>query len=489
MQVAVDLSTCNLQPNKEKKAVKKQFRVVSILMTLALAAALIAGCAPSATPTPEVITVEKTVEVPVEKTVQVEVIKEVVVTPTPKPLAEGAKIILRVGTGDSGEGLNPHQEIIAAFEKANPDILVQLEAVAGADYYTRLLTQIAAGDAPDIIQIGDDAVPMFVSKGGFLPLDDFITGTYPLDTSIYLPGTLKPGIYKGQQYFLPKDFSPLSVYFNKKIFDQFGVDYPTGDWTWDEFLKTAQELTKDTDGDGNTDIWGVQLSANWTSGFEYWVAAAGGRLISEDGTTYIGYMDSPETISAVQFYADMYNKYKVAPPPADFNLWAGGNPEFETGKAAMRLFGRWPQTGLRNNPNVDLGVVEVPAGVKKANVLFWGGFGIYSGTKNPEAAWRFLKFYTGAEGSEIWKMHAIPPVAAAAESAGMTSDPIEGAWIRGLDYLVDRAYVSTDYWGETADPALNKALQTVLIDPNADVAAVMKTAAEEAQAALDEKLK
>jgi len=471
--------------------VKTQFRILSVLVTLALAASLFAGCAPSAPPTPEVITVEKTVEVPVEVTVEktVEVIKEVLVTPTPEPMAEGAKIILRVGTGDSGEGLNPHQEIIAAFEKANPDILVQLEAVAGSDYYTRLLTQIAAGDAPDIMQIGDDAVPMFVSKGGFLALDDYITGAYPLDTSIYLPGTLKPGSYKGVQYFLPKDFSSMAVYYNKKIFDQYKVAYPTDDWTWDDFLKTAQELTKDTNGDGNTDIWGVQLHANWTSGFEYWVAAAGGRLISEDGKSYVGYMDSPETIAAVQFYADLYNKYKVAPPPADFNLWAGGNPEFETGKAAMRLFGRWPQTGLRSNPNIDLGVAEVPAGAKKANVLFWGGFGIFAGSKHPEAAWRFLKFYVGPEGSEVWAQHAIPPVAAAAEAAGLTTDPIEGAWIRGLDVLADRAYVFTDFWGETADPALNKALQTVLIDPTADVATVMHDAAAEAQAALDEKLK
>ena len=72
---------------------------------------------------------------------------------------------------------------------------------------------------------------------------------------------------------------------------------------------------------------------------------------------------------------------------------------------------------------------------------------------------------------------------------GITTDPIEGAWIRGLDYLADRAYVSTDFWGETGDPALRKALETVLIDPNADVAQVMQTAAQEAQAALDEKLK
>ena len=88
----------------------------------------------------------------------------------------------------------------------------------------------------------------------------------------------------------------------------------------------------------------------------------------------------------------------------------------------------------------------------------------------------------------MWKDWAIPPVASVAEEAGLTSDPIEGAWIKGLDMLVDRAYVFTPYWGETADPALRKALETVLIDPEADVAAVMQAAALEAQAALDEKL-
>jgi multiple sugar transport system substrate-binding protein len=459
---------------------KKLLRTGTILFIIIMLASLLPGCAAPATPEPKVVTVQQTVEV----------VKEVpvVVTATPAPKPEGSKIILRVGTGDSGEGLNPHQEIIAAFEKANPDILVQLEAVAGSDYYTRLLTQIAAGDAPDIMQIGDDAVPMFVSKGAFLALDDMIKGPDPMDTSIYLPGMLKPGLYQGKQYFLPKDFSPLAVYYNKKIFDQYNVPYPKDGWTWDDFLKTAQELTKDTNNDGKPEVWGVQLAANWTSGFEYWVAAAGGRLISEDGKKFVGYMDSPETINAVKFYTDMYNKYKVAPPPADFSLWAGGNPEFETGKAAMRVFGRWPQAGLRTNPNVDLGLVTVPVGVKRANVLFWGGFGIYSGTKNPEAAWRFLKFYTGKEGSEVWVMHGIPPVASVAQSAGLTSDPIEGVWIKSLDSLVDRAYVFTDFWGQTADPALNKALQTLLVDPSADVTTVMQNAAKEAQAALDEKL-
>jgi multiple sugar transport system substrate-binding protein len=447
----------------------------------ALAVAMLALAACGTAPTPEVI--EKVVTAPPGPTPEP---VERVVTATPEPLGEGAKIILRVGTGDSGEGLNPHQEIIARFEEQNPDILIQLEAVAGRDYYTRLLTQIAARDAPDIMQIGDDAVPRFVDSGAFLPLDDFISGDHPLDTSIYLPGVLEPGQWEGQQWLLPKDFSPLAVYYNKAIFDEYGVPYPEDGWTWDDLVETAEALTQDTDGDGKTDIWGIQLTANWTTGFEYFIAAAGGNLISEDGESFVGTMDSPASIAAVQFFSDLYHVHQVAPPPADFSLWAGGNAEFDNGQAAMRLFGRWPLGGYRENPNIDLGIVGVPAGEERANILFWGGFGIFSGTEHPEAAWRFLNFYAGEGGSQVWKDWAIPPVAAAAEEAGLTTDPIEGVWISELDYLAPRAYVFTPYWGQTADPALRKALETVLTDPDADITAVMETAAQEAQAALAE---
>lgn len=400
--------------------------------------------------------------------------------------AQEAKIILRVGTGDSGEGLNPHQEIIAMFEEQNPDILVQLEAVAGRDYYARLLTQVAAGAAPDIMQIGDDAVAQFVQAGALLPLDDFINGEYPLDTSIYLPGLLEPGQYEGKQYMLPKDYSPLGLYYNKRVFDEFGVAYPTADWTWDDFLATAQALTQDTDGDGQTDVWGVQLPANWTSGFEYWVAAAGGRLISEDGATFDGFMNSPETVEAMQFYADLYNEYKVAPPPADFSLFGGGNAEFDNGNAAMRIFGRWPQSGMLQNPNIDLGVAGLPAKAEKATVLFWGGFGISTTTQNAEAAWRFLRFYAGAEAAEVWKDWALPTVASVAESAGLTADPIEGVWLDQLNDVKPRAYLFNDLWGQTGDPALRTALEAVLVDPEADVTEVMNQAAQEAQSMLEQ---
>jgi multiple sugar transport system substrate-binding protein len=229
------------------------------------------------------------------------------------------------------------------------------------------------------------------------------------------------------------------------------------------------------------------LPAAWPTGFEYWVASAGGGLISEDGKQFQGYLDSKATVAAMQFYADLYNKYKVAPPPKDINVFAGGNTEFETGRAAMRILGRWPQADLRKNPNIELGVVGMPVGKRRANVLFWSGFGIYSGSQNKEAAWRFLRFYVGEQGAQVWKDWGLPTVTSVAESSGLTRDPIEGVWLKELSYLAPRAYVFTPYWGETADPALRKAMEKAILDPTTDVSAALKDAARQAQAALDAK--
>ncbi len=396
---------------------------------------------------------------------------------------EEGTIVLRVGTGDSGEGLTPHQDIIALYEDENPDVLVQLEAVAGRDYYTRLLTQLSAGAAPDVMQVGDDAVPSFVEQDAFIPLDDYLPADF--DPSIYLPGLLGPGQIDGVQYLLPKDYSPVAVYYNKTIFDDAGIDYPKDGWTWNDMLDIALELTQDLDGDNAPDIWGIQLPATWTTGFEYWVAAAGGQLISEDGKEFVGYMDSDAVVHAVTFYADLYNKYRVAPPPADLNAFGGGNTEFANGKAAMYVFGRWPQASLMDNPNIDLGVAPPPQDVERANVLFWGGFGVSTTSAHPKTATNFLTFYAGAPGAEVWKDWALPAVRSVADSSGMSKDPIEGVWIGELEHLVPRAYTFTNYWNETADPALRSALEAAILTQNADIGALMTQAAQEAQTSLD----
>lgn len=409
----------------------------------------------------------------------------------PESASEGSTdspIVLRVATGDSGNGLTPHRQIIEAFEAQNPTIKVEVEAVEGRDYYGRLLTDIAAGNAADIIQVGDDALPKFIEQDAFVPLEPYFTGSNSLDTSIYLPGILEPGRWQGQQYLLPKDYSTLAVFYNKKLFDEYGIPYPQESWTWDDFLATAQALTNDTNGDGQTDVWGVQLPASWTTGFEYWVLSAGGSLISSDGKSFVGHMDSPQTVTAVQFYADLYNKYQVAPLPVDLNAFGGGNNEFADGRAAMWLFGRWPQTGLLENANVELGVVGLPrypAG-EPANILIWGGFGIFSGSPHIEAAWKFLRFYAGQEGAEVWKDWALPAVEQVAVESGLTEDPIESVWLNELNKVKARGYTFTPYWERTADPALRRVIEAAIIDPEADVTTLLQGAALSAQTSLND---
>ena len=400
----------------------------------------------------------------------------------PAAPAADSTIVIRAGTGDGGDGLTPHQQIIQNFEDLNPNVIVQLEPVSGRDYYARLLTQLSAKAAPDIMQIGDDAVPSFVSKNAFIPLDTYLEES-SFDASIYLPGLLDPGKVDGKQYLLPKDYSTVAVYYNKTLFDAASVPYPTEDWTWEDLLATAQKLTL-KDADGKVTQWGIQLPAAWTTGFEYWVAAAGGSLISTDGKSFVGYMDSPEVARAVQFYADLYNKYQVAPQPADMNAFGGGNSEFANGKAAMMLFGRWPQSGFKTNPNISLGVVAPPKDKVRANILFWGGFGIASSSTQPDTAFKYLSYVSGEPGAQVWKDWALPAVRSVAESSGLADDPIEGVWIGELDYLAPRAYTYTPYWNETADPALRKVLESVIIDPDADVQALLTQAAKDAQAAL-----
>jgi len=80
----------------------------------------------------------------------------------------------------------------------------------------------------------------------------------------------------------------------------------------------------------------------------------------------------------------------------------------------------------------------------------------------------------------------LPTVASVAESSGLSTDPVEGVWLNELNHLAPRAYVFTPFWGQTADPALRRVLESAILDPNADVTALLATAAQDAQTALDD---
>ena len=111
-----------------------------------------------------------------------------------------------------------------------------------------------------------------------------------------------PSMETGDLYAMPYAFVMSVLHYNKDMFDAAGVAYPTDDWTWDELLEAAKALTKDFDGDGKIDQWGLYFKPDYYV-LDAMIYAFGGRVLSEDLTQVM--LDSDEAEAAVQFLVDL----------------------------------------------------------------------------------------------------------------------------------------------------------------------------------------
>ena len=387
---------------------------------------------------------------------------------------------LRVSAWESSEALEPWNKAIAAFEKANPDIKVQLESVP-QEYGTKLLAQMAAGTAPDVFQIGDGDVAKYVNKGVVEPLDEFIARD-KFDTSVFYEGIYKIGQVNGKTYMLTKDYSPLVLFYNQALFDKANVPYPKNGWTWQEFVDTAQKLTV-KDGDKVTQ-WGVQLPDSWGDntwqrGISPLIYQNGGDFLSPDGKTAEGFLNSPATVEALQFYVDLFNKQKVAPTKAEVAALQGVDL-FQTGKVAMLWTGRWPIKDFRANKDLKFGTVSLPVGKKAANAICWAGFAMYAQGKNKDAAWKLMKFIGAEDGAKEFANYALTAVKSIAESQGLTKDPQDASIMAGLDQVVSPPEFRQERFNDCVDKAFKEKLEKIFADPTLGIQVSMDAAAKQA---------
>ena len=128
------------------------------------------------------------------------------------------------------------EALITEFESANPDVAVEYTALPFDSYFTRLQTDFAAGNAPDVFELNYENFVTFASRGTLLPLGDLGA----LEQTFY-PAALDAFSYEGTQYGLPITFSTVVLFYNKDLFDAAGVDYPTEAWTWEDVSEAADE--------------------------------------------------------------------------------------------------------------------------------------------------------------------------------------------------------------------------------------------------------
>ncbi|WP_062232369.1 ABC transporter substrate-binding protein [Fictibacillus sp. FJAT-27399] len=343
--------------------------------------------------------------------------------------AKGDQITLRVGTWEGGEGQALQQKVADSYMKKHPNVKIEIESVPD-QYGTKLLTQIAGGDAPDIFQVGDGDIRLYMEKGAFENLSDYAKGKNGINYDDYYQNVLDVGKIDGKLYTLPKDYSTLAVYYNKKMFDEAKIPYPKKGWTWDDFYATAKKLTKKEN--GNIVHWGTEMGGAEQRFLIPLLYGYGGSFISNDGKKFEGYLNSDGSKDALNFYHDMYFKDKIVPTTSDSEAFKGVDL-FGAQKTAMALGGRWPIMDYRKNPDLKFGTVDVPKGPKgEVNSIFYAGYGLYSKSEHKKAAWDYLKYLTGAEGGKVFADHAFTAVKKVAEEKGQTTDKDFKPFVDGI---------------------------------------------------------
>lgn len=312
--------------------------------------------------------------------------------------SSGGKVQIKFSGWGEPEEKELYEQIIKNFEAQNPNIKVQYIHIP-ADYGGKMNTVLAGGDAPDVFYVGDGDFSRWVKLGVLMNLEPMIKET-GMDLSDVWETALTRYRYDGQKsglgdaYALPMDIAPTVLYYNKKLFDEAGVPYPSSEqpMTWDELLDTAAQLTKDTNGDGKPEQYGI--GPLWWEGM---VWGNGGEILSADRTEFM--LDRPEATEALQFVSDVQNVHNLAPNGRALQAMNDGQM-FETGRLAMITSGRYSTLGFRKL-NFDWDVAPIPANGKWSGWSASVGFSVSGKTKHPQEAFQFLQYLVSEEVNQI----------------------------------------------------------------------------------------
>ncbi len=203
------------------------------------------------------------------------------------------------------------------------------------------------------------------------------TGTRP-STRLYSPATASSTVCLNIT-------APWRCFTIKIIFNSYGVDYPDESWDHDDYLEAMRLLTHDRNGDGAIDLWGSTLDISWER-LQVHINGWGGHLVDPENPTRL-LMCEPEALAALEWIrARMWTDHVMASPLDVQKL--GTRDAFLAGKVAMVEDGSWALKDILTAAQFRIGVAPFPAGpARRVTLATTDGFGIYRGTRHPEAAW------------------------------------------------------------------------------------------------------
>lgn len=283
-------------------------------------------------------------------------------------------------------------EKLDEWNSEHPEIQVSREAIDRSDSYAyenKVTTATTSNDLPDILYVDGPTVSYYANNGIIVPLDSYFTKE---DTSDFMPATIQQCTYEDQLYAISATESSVALFYNKDYLDKAGIAYPSDTdikdaWTWTEFYENAGKLT-------TSDYVGTNIIMDKGEGLiyalgQFWTED-GTTLISEDGTTADGYVNSKKSVETAKYLAQFISKgYANLDPVKD---------EFLNGYAATMLGGSWNIADLEAS-DLNWGVSYFPVaddGTAASPTGDWSA-AITKNCENQDEAGEFLQWLMSTE--------------------------------------------------------------------------------------------
>lgn len=314
-------------------------------------------------------------------------------------------------------------QIVADFNASQSDITINDTTKTWADIGDQLLTSLSAKQGPDIVALPAENLPVYASKGAFQTLDDWYSSSGANDSLNQYAVSMEK--IKGSYYGVPSGFVPLSVIYNKTLFDKAGITtFPT---TWDEWVADAKALTVDKNHDGTPEQYGMVLPDHATVGNGVWASLfyeGGGTIVDDSGNAAV---NSDANVQTLTYWANAIKTDKISPTGVD-----GINSDklFTSGKAAMEVGGPW-MASVAQGANIDYGIAAIPAGPAGAAA---SAIGISVAVTNQAddakkaAAEKFFDYFFSKEVSAKWSLGSgWPPLRTDVPASDVSSNPTVAA--------------------------------------------------------------
>lgn len=328
-----------------------------------------------------------------------------------------------------------YNKVIDAFEAENPNIKVDRPYQTWTNYFDILSTQMAGGNAPDVIGMHQRYVSEYTSRGALLDLQPFVDSG-ALNVSDIPESVLNSGYVNGKLYMITQGVTSTATSYNTSVFDQLGVSYPEMDWTFDDFTAKLKEI-KAAAAEKGMDIWASGDFSQDLAIFSFWARMNGQNLFTEDGK--VGFTEDV-VASWFSYWKDLRDQGLI-PDAATIVEYASLPLEqslFATNKVAVATM-PVSQIGQYQDQVTDNGQIEIirfPHLADKTDPEYISGafFTVNSTSKNPEAAAKLISFFVNnTQAQKIFKLEQGVPAATTAVEA--ITPELSDSELKTLDFI------------------------------------------------------